>query len=109
MNFGVALQTLGERESGTARLDEAATAYCEALQEYSRSRVPYLWAMTKMSLGTVLFRLGERQSGTAQLEEATTVFREALQENTRECQAARLGQDSDESRRRPRNIRYAKR
>jgi tetratricopeptide (TPR) repeat protein len=33
MNLGSALATLGERESGTARLDEAVVAYREALQE----------------------------------------------------------------------------
>ena len=31
MNLGTALQTLGEREGGTARLDEAVAAYREAL------------------------------------------------------------------------------
>ena len=51
MNLGVALQTLGERESETARLEEAITAYREALQENSRESVPLLWAMTQMSLG----------------------------------------------------------
>lgn len=84
MNLGVALQTLGERESGALRLDEAVSAYRNALQEYSRARVPQLWAMTKMSLGTALFRLGERESETARLEEAIAAFREALQEYTRE-------------------------
>jgi hypothetical protein len=32
-NLGNALMRLGERESGTARLEEAVTAYREALQE----------------------------------------------------------------------------
>jgi hypothetical protein len=37
-NLGTALETLGERESGTARLEEAAAAFREALQERTRAR-----------------------------------------------------------------------
>ena len=40
MNLGNALQTLGERESGTARLEEAVAAYRAALEERTRARVP---------------------------------------------------------------------
>jgi hypothetical protein len=40
MNLGVALWRLGERESGTARLEEAVTAYRAALEEWTRERVP---------------------------------------------------------------------
>ena len=39
-NLGTALRALGERESGTARLNEAVAAYREALKEYTRERVP---------------------------------------------------------------------
>jgi hypothetical protein len=34
-NLGNALWTLGARESGTARLEEAVSAYREALKEYT--------------------------------------------------------------------------
>jgi tetratricopeptide (TPR) repeat protein len=85
MNLGVALQTLGERESGTARLQEAMAAYREALQENKRESVPLLWAMTKMSLGTALFRLGERESSAVRIGEAIAAYREALLEYRREC------------------------
>jgi tetratricopeptide (TPR) repeat protein len=80
MNLGVALQTPGEWESGTAWLEEAITAYREALRENTRESVPLLWAMNQMSLGAALFRLGERKSSTARLEEAIAAYREALQE-----------------------------
>jgi tetratricopeptide (TPR) repeat protein len=83
MDLGIALARLGERESGTARLEEAVAAYREALQEFTRARVPLQWAMTQMNLGNALARLGERESGTARLEEAVAAFRDALQENTR--------------------------
>ena len=37
-------RTLGERESGTARLEEAVAAYRAALEERTRERVPLDWA-----------------------------------------------------------------
>ena len=41
---GQCIWMLGERESGTARLEEAVAAYREALQENTRERVPLDWA-----------------------------------------------------------------
>ena len=83
-NLGIALWTLGERESGTARLEEAVAAYRAALKEWTRERVPLDWAMTQNNLGTALWTLGERESGTARLEEAVAAYRAALKEWTRE-------------------------
>src|SRR6202022_983665 len=76
--------TLGERENGTARLQEAVAAYRAALEEWTRDRVPLQWALTQMNLGTALARLGERGSGTARLEEAVAAYRAALEEWTRD-------------------------
>jgi len=39
-NLGDALRSLGERESGTARFEEAVVAFYEALKEWTRERVP---------------------------------------------------------------------
>jgi len=75
---------LGERESGTARLEEAVAAYREALKERTRKRVPLDWARTQSNLGNALETLGERESSTARLEEAVAAYREALKEYTRE-------------------------
>jgi tetratricopeptide (TPR) repeat protein len=83
-NLGHALEKLGERESGTARLEEAVAAYREALKERTRERVPLDWAATQNNLGNALDGLGERESGTAWLEEAVAAYREALKEWTRE-------------------------
>ena len=83
-NLGTALTSLGERESGTARLEEAVVAYREALKERTRERVPLDWAETQNNLGVALWTLGERGSGTARLEEAVAAYREALKERTRE-------------------------
>ena len=73
-NLGNALSRLGERENGTARLEEAVAAYRAALEEMTRERVPLDWALTHMNLGNTLLRLGERESGTARLEEAVTAW-----------------------------------
>jgi tetratricopeptide (TPR) repeat protein len=79
-NLGLALMRLGERESGTKRLEEAVAAYRAALQERTRERVPLDWAMTQNNLGRALAMLGERESGTKRLEKAVEAYRAALQE-----------------------------
>src|SRR6266852_5860184 len=56
-NLGNALWGLGERESGTARLEEAVAAYRAALEENTRERVPLDWAGTQNNLGSALRRL----------------------------------------------------
>ena len=43
-DLGNALNTLGERESGNSRLEEAVAAYRAALTERTRERVPLDWA-----------------------------------------------------------------
>ena len=54
INLGIALGRLGERESGTARLEEAVAAYRAALEEKTRERVPLDWATTQNNLGLAL-------------------------------------------------------
>jgi len=83
-NLGWALDRLGERESGTAKLEEAVVAFREALKEYTRERAPLEWARTQIGVGAVLSSLGRREGGTAKLEEAVVAYREALKEATRE-------------------------
>jgi tetratricopeptide (TPR) repeat protein len=83
-DLGTALAQLGERESSTARLEEAVAAYRDALKERTRERVPLDWAKTQNNLGLALAQLGDRESSTARLEEAVIAFRDALKERTRE-------------------------
>jgi tetratricopeptide (TPR) repeat protein len=83
-SLGITLRALGERESGTARLEEAVAAFRAALAECTRDRVPLAWAMIQNNLGNALLILGERADGTARLEEAVAAFRAALGEYTRE-------------------------
>jgi tetratricopeptide (TPR) repeat protein len=89
MNLGNALSRLGERETGTMRLEEAVTAYRDALKERTHERVPLQWAMTQMNLGNALCKLGnalckvgEQETGTQRLKEAVTGCRDALKELT---------------------------
>ena len=90
-NLGNALAALGERESGTVRLEEAVLAYRAALEERTRDRVPLQWAQTQTNLGAALETLGERESGTARLEEAVVAYRAALEEQTRDREIDPIG------------------
>jgi tetratricopeptide (TPR) repeat protein len=74
----------GERQSGTARFEEAVAAYRSALLERTRERVPLEWATTQSNLGAALRALSKQESGTARLEDAVGAFRSTLQEYTRE-------------------------
>jgi hypothetical protein len=56
----LALLRLGERESGTACLEQAVAAYDEALKERTRERVPLQWAMSTGSQGVAVMLLAER-------------------------------------------------
>ena len=72
-----------ERESGTAKLEEAVAVYREALKEWTREGASRDWAMAQHNLGITLLALGIRGSEPAKLIEAVAVFREALKELTR--------------------------
>ncbi len=82
--LGLALWRLGERESGTARLEEAVAAHRAVLAEWTRDRVPLYWAGTQNNLGNELATLGERESRTARLEDAVAAYHAALEERTRD-------------------------
>jgi tetratricopeptide (TPR) repeat protein len=82
--LGNTLATLGMRESGIGRLEQAVNAYRAALQENRRERVPLDWALTQNNLGNALAILGERESGTTRLEQAVDAYRAALEERARE-------------------------
>jgi hypothetical protein len=53
--LGNALLGLGQRESGTTRLEQAAKAFRDALLEYTRERMPLQWAGTQNNLGLALW------------------------------------------------------
>jgi tetratricopeptide (TPR) repeat protein len=70
-NLGNALSTLGERESGTARLEEAVSAYRAALEERTRDRVPLQWGMSLGNQGEAMICLADRKNDVVL---ATTAF-----------------------------------
>ena len=85
MISAIALRVLGERESGTARLDEAVeTPIARPCWNTPAIACRCDWAMTQNNLGNALGTLGERESGTARLDEAVEAYRAALLERTRE-------------------------
>jgi hypothetical protein len=69
-NLGNALATLGERESGTVRLEEAVAAYRAALEEGTRDRVPLDWAVTLGNQGVAMRFIAERRSDPALARQA---------------------------------------
>jgi len=83
-NLGMVLTSLGKRENGTARLEEAVAAYRAALQIYASEHAPLQWAMIESNLGTALRVIGEREGGTARLEAAVAAYQAALQVYTYE-------------------------
>jgi tetratricopeptide (TPR) repeat protein len=79
MNLGNALATLGERESGTARLEQAVAAYRAALEENTRDRVPLRWAYSQHTLANALAILGQRLNDPGRLADALACMRNAAE------------------------------
>ena len=61
MDLANALRSLGERESGTARLEEAVAAYREALMEFTGEHAPYYRDVTRKNLDAALKLMDERK------------------------------------------------
>lgn len=81
-DLGISLKTLGARESGIARLQDAVTSYRAALEERTREPVPLNWAGSWGNLGVTLAELANRtddlavaRPALAQVVEAETVLR----------------------------------
>jgi hypothetical protein len=66
-NLGTALGALGEQEGGTARLEEAAAAFREALKENTRAWVPLDWAFTQMNLAFAAFYIEKAERQRAEI------------------------------------------
>ena len=66
----VRLTSLGERENGTAKLEQAVTAYREALKEWTLERMPLRWAFSFGNEGVALMLLAERRGDAAMAETA---------------------------------------
>ena len=73
INLGNALQRLGERESGTARLEEAVAAYGAALLEWTRDKVPLDLGQDAEQSRCTLSTLGKREAETDKAKGCTTL------------------------------------
>jgi len=80
--IGNALERLGERESGTARLEEAVAAYRAALEEWTRERVPLNWAASFGNQGVALMLIADRTNDASVAETAVQQI-ETAYETTR--------------------------
>ena len=72
LNLGVALQTLGTREGGATRLEEAVAAYRAALD---RDPLPIDQASTQFNMGQALIELCRREEALRCFHQAEAVFR----------------------------------
>ena len=72
-------ETLGERESGTARLEEAVAAYRAALEERTRERVPLDWATSFGNQGVALMLIADRTNDAASAETAVAQIEAAYE------------------------------
>lgn len=91
-DLGASLETLGEREGGTDKLEEAVSIFRAALPELLRGHAPVDWAKTQNNLGLALALLGERENSGGKLEEAIFAYRAALTELSRDRAAPDWGQ-----------------
>ena len=66
--------------SGTARFEEAVTAYREALKEWTRARVPLDWAKTQMNFALVYRALFDKDHQPRHLDDALEAADGALEE-----------------------------
>jgi hypothetical protein len=78
-NLGNALFSVGEREFGTAKLEEAVAAYREALEERTRERVPLDWARSFGNQGVTLMLIAERREDAAMAETALSQINTAFE------------------------------
>jgi hypothetical protein len=68
--LGLALRSLGRRETGTALLEQAVDAHRAALNEYVRDREPLNWAAALGNEGLALLTLADRTGDPAQARQA---------------------------------------
>ena len=78
MALGNALQTLGERESGSQQLEESVEAFRNAAKLRKQEGEWLPWAAAQSNLGVTLASLGEREVGSQRLEDALEAYRNAL-------------------------------
>ncbi len=96
-NLGAALQKLAERVEGTKELEASVAAYDNALEVWSRDKMPMGWTMTMANLGVARRTLAERSEdleiarmAVADLSTVTEFFRDASHAQYRELSEEQL-------------------
>ena len=83
MNLAVALAMLGERQRGTARLEEAVAAYRASLEVRTREHVPLDWASASGNQALAMLALADRTGDTASASTALAQLKQAAVEMRR--------------------------
>ena len=78
--MGNALCTLGARDSGTDRLEQAVKAFQQALKERTRDRVPLDWALTQYNWAITELTLFEKAAQAVHLDRTPDLLRTAAAE-----------------------------
>ena len=107
-NLGTALFTLGVRENGTAKLEEATAAFRAALSERTRERAPLLWADTQNNLANALADARRARERDDKARSGRRRPSPGLERKKPRARAARLGAVPSQSRHRARGARHAR-
>lgn len=83
-SLGNVLGILGQRQRGTRTLEQAISAFQDALTLCQREQMPSAWASTQNNLGNALGILGQRQHEESLLEQSIAAFECALEVRTSE-------------------------
>ncbi|MER9460020.1 caspase domain-containing protein [Mesorhizobium sp. M0387] len=83
-NMAVVLQTIGERETETAHLEEAAVIFRDSLVVFEREKDDRNWAAAQNNLANVLLKIGERESDPKRLNEAVAATRATIEKRPRD-------------------------
>jgi hypothetical protein len=73
MGLGTAFTSLGERESGTGKLEEAVAAHREALKEWTKEAAPYWHNIAQQNLDRANALLAQRR-GDEQISDLNQIL-----------------------------------
>ncbi len=76
--FGNVLGMIGQRRNGTRYLEDAVSAFGEALKRLNPDTEPMQWAMVQNGRGNALGSLGQRCSDDKLLQQSIEAFEQAL-------------------------------
>lgn len=83
-NLGNALKVVGQRQTGTDKLNEAVIAYRKSLLARPRDLDNFKWAQTQSNLGNALKAIARRERSVDSLHKAIEAYRVSLEVRDRE-------------------------